>query len=60
MQVHFINSGFQTDNNIFDVEVHSLKIDNNDRPYAIVANPFCKGVTCWAEFNGTNWTVDFD
>ena len=60
MLVHFINSGFQTDNGIFDVEVQSLKIDGNDRPYAIVANPFRMGDSCRAEFNGTKWVVDFD
>jgi hypothetical protein len=60
MLVHFINSGFNTDNGIFDVEVHSLKIDSNDRPYAIVANPFRMDDSCRAEFNGTGWVVDFD
>lgn len=60
MQVHFINSGFNTDNGIFDVEVHSIKIDGYDRPYAIVANPFRMGDSCRAEFNGTKWVVDFD
>jgi hypothetical protein len=60
MLVHFINSGFNTDNGIFDVEVQSLKIDGNDRPYAIVSNPFRPTDSCRAEFNGTKWVVDFD
>ena len=60
MLVHFINSGFNTDNGIFDVEVHSLKVDSNDRPYAIVSNPFRPTDSCRAEFTGTGWVVDFD
>ena len=60
MLVHAINSGFQTDNGFFEVTVHSLKIDHNHRPYAIVSNPFRPTDSCRAEFNGTEWVVDFD
>jgi hypothetical protein len=61
MQVHVINSGFNTDHGFFDVEVQSLKIDGNDRPYAIVSYPGWGRVdSCRAEFNGTEWVVDFD
>lgn len=60
MQVHVINSGFQTDCGFFDVEVQSLKIDSDSRPYAIVDNPFRPADSCRAEFNGTEWVVDFD
>jgi hypothetical protein len=60
MLVHVINSGFNTDNGFFDVDVQSLKIDGNDRPYAIVSNPFRPTDSCRAEFNGTEWVVDFD
>ena len=60
MLVHVINSGFNTDNGFFDVEVHSLKIDSLNRPYAIVSNPFRPTDSCRAEFNGQEWLVDFD
>ena len=60
MRVHVINSGFQTDVGFYDVDVHSLKIDGSDRPYAIVSNPFRPTDSCRAEFNGTEWVVDFD
>ncbi len=60
MLVHVINSGFNTDNGFFEVEVHSLKMDSMDRPYAIVTNPFRPTDTCRAEFKGTEWVVDFD
>ena len=60
MQVHVINSGFKTDNGYFEVDVQSLKIDSYDRPYAIVSNPFRPEDSCRAEFNGTDWVVDFD
>jgi len=60
MQVHFINSGFGTDDGVKEVEVHSLKIDGYDRPYAIVEHPYVPGDSCRAEFTGTKWVVDFD
>lgn len=60
MQVHFINSGYGTDDGFKEVEVQSLKIDSYDRPYAIVTNPFRPADSCRAEFNGEEWVVDFD
>jgi hypothetical protein len=60
MQVHFINSGYGTDDGFKEVDVISLKIDSYDRPYAIVSNPFRPTDSCRAEFDGTEWLVDFD
>jgi hypothetical protein len=60
MQVRFINSGLGTDDGVRDVEVHSLKLDSYDRPYAIVEHPFRFCDSCRAEFDGTEWVVDFD
>jgi hypothetical protein len=58
--VHVINSGFQTDLGFFEVEVQSLKIDADNRPYAIVSNPWRPADSCRAEFKGDEWVVDFD
>lgn len=60
MQVHFINSGYGTDDGFKEVEVQSLKIDSYDRPYAIVSHPYSFSDSCRAEFTGTEWVVDFD
>jgi hypothetical protein len=64
MLVHFINSGFQTDDGFKEVEVQSFKMDHNDAPYAIVSHPYQPGESCRAEYNYYNgelqWVVDFD
>jgi hypothetical protein len=64
MQVHFINSGWGTDDGFKEVDVISLKLDHNDAPYAIVSHPYIAGDSCRAERNLYNgelqWVVDFD
>ena len=60
MQVHFINSGYGTDDGHKEVDVISLKLDHNDAPYAIVSHPYVSGDSCRAEFKGGEWVVDFD
>jgi hypothetical protein len=60
MQVHIINSGLGTDDGFKDLVVHSLKLDHNDQPYAIVEHPFRTFDSCRAEFDGVEWVVDFD
>jgi hypothetical protein len=64
MQVHFINSGYGTDDGFKEVDVISLKLDHDDAPYAIVSHPYQPFETCRAERNYHNgslqWVVDFD
>ena len=40
MQVHFINYNTAEDFSFREVVVQSLKLDNENRPYCIVSNPF--------------------
>ena len=60
MQVHIINSGLATDDGFRDLEVQTIKVDHMDRPYAIVQHPYIPSESCRAEFDGTEWVVDFD
>jgi len=60
MRVHIINSGLGTDDGFRDLVVHSLKLDHNDQPYAIVEHPFITFDSCRAEFEHGEWVVDFD
>jgi hypothetical protein len=60
MQVKFINSGTQQDLGTKEVDLHSLRLDGYERPYAIVSNPFSTGDSLRAEFKGDAWVVDLD
>lgn len=60
MQVHVINSGTGQDMGLIELVVHSLKLDHNDQPYAIVEHPFQTFDSCRAEFKDSEWVVDFD
>ena len=60
MQVKFINTGTQQDLGIKEVDLHSLRLDGYEQPYAIVSNPFTAGDSLRAEFKGDAWVVDLD
>lgn len=60
MLVHFINSGYSTDDGFKEVDVQSFRMDHNDRPYAIVSHPYLSNDSCRAEFRNDEWVVDFD
>jgi hypothetical protein len=60
MLVSFINSGYQSDEGVHQVELQSLKLDGHERPYAIVSNPFRPGETVRAQFLNNDWVVDLD
>ena len=60
MQVQFINTGTQQDLGIKEVDLHSLRLDGYERPYAIVSNPFNTDDSVRAEFKDNGWVVDLD
>jgi hypothetical protein len=60
MQVHFINSGHGSDMGVKEVDCQSLKLGQDDAPYAIVSNPYSFSESCRAEFKGDKWVVDLD
>ena len=62
MQARFINYDTQEDFGSREVVVQSLRLDSENRPYAIVSDPFTVDGSVRAEYmlynDQTQWVVD--
>ena len=65
MQVYVFNSAINEPGKIHNLKLFDLCMDPDDRPYAIVENPYFPGETLQATYKGDGdygwfWEVDLD
>jgi hypothetical protein len=61
LDVHFINSGYGTDEGVKTVQLFDMILDQFQRPTAIVCSPFgLQDTRLTAEFKDNTWVCDLD
>ena len=61
LKVHFVNGGLATDEGYKTVELLKLSVcAHTQQPLAVIANPYWRGDTLMARFEGTEWICDLD